>query len=128
MKPAVDPISTALAAYDLVWLAVLERFSPRREDVWTVIRMNGAGARPSSEFLQRRAEVFEHCPVGEFELTVRCHKRDEGWKVIDDRAEIVLARRRRKPPSRMSDSLKATSVVNLAVHSAPLDDLPGRVA
>ena len=84
MEPAVDAISAPMAALDFVWMAGLDRPLPRGDDYWEVIRMNDVGRRPTFQFLERLAEVFQDWSVDDFDFTGRCHDRDQGRNAIDD--------------------------------------------
>lgn len=57
--------------------------------------------------------------VGVLELTVRFHDRDEGRKPIDDEPKPTLVC--------MEGVLGPCSILDIGVHSTPLDDLSGRV-
>ncbi len=127
VEPAVDPVSTAEAGLNVVRMAGFDRSPPRGKDIGEVIQMNGVGDRPTLQFVERSAEIFQDLAVGDFDLTGRCHESGEARNVIADRAKMMLARRRRKPPMRTLGFLRPPSVLDVGVHSAPFDDRPGCV-
>src|SRR3977135_3981142 len=127
VEPAVDPISAPEAGLNVVRMAGFDGPPPRGDDICTVIRMNGVGDRPTLQFLKRRAEIFQDLAVDDFDFTRWCDEIGGARNVITDRAKMMLARKRRKPPMGTLRFLRPPSVLDIGVHSAPFDDLSGCV-
>jgi hypothetical protein len=127
VEPAVDPVRTAEAGLKDVRMAGFDRLSPSGEDVSAVIRMKAVADRPTFQFFEPRAEIFQDLAVDEFDLTGRCDESAEGRNAVADRAKMMLALRRPKPPRLMRSFLSPHSVLDIDAHSAPFDDLSGCV-
>src|SRR5882762_11337774 len=120
VEPAVDPVSTAATAFNVARKAGFDRPPPRGEDTCAVIRMKVVAPRPPFQLLERRAEILQVAPVGEFEVTGRCPESDEGRKAVDDQTKTTFAR--------SQSFLSPPSVLDVDTHSAPFDDLSGCVS
>jgi hypothetical protein len=127
VEPAVDSVSAAEAGLRFVGMAGFERLPPPGEGIWAVFRMKAVAGRPTFQFFERRAEIFQDLAVDEFELAGRRHESAEGRNAVVDRTKMMLALRRPKPPRRMLGFLRPPSALDIDVHPAPFDDTAGCV-
>jgi hypothetical protein len=64
---------------------------PSSDCVGKIVGVNGVAGAPTSEFLERAAEVFQNLSVDVFDRTVRRHDHDEARDGIHEQPQALLS-------------------------------------
>src|SRR5262249_4509631 len=119
VEPAIDAVSAAMAALDIVRRALSVRIQLRADRPAEVVRVGDVGGLPALQLLECLAEVGEGSLIETFDLACRrCH-RDRNRNAVDDQLKIELA------PSK--NLLSLLKLLDIRAYAAPFDDPSGVV-